>query len=315
MIEYHGDGLVPAELCRLLCQAVPRREHVPVRFFNRHDAYGKPSRGRPKGYSTPFGIFMRGKRPWVGVNLNAVFFAAAGHLYPRLAPSTAVWRALLDVCLHEFGHAATRGAAEGMNRHEYNAEPWGRVYRLTERLADDWKDQCVARILEHDARLGQPRRITGYLGLRLAERRTQLGQWIDQPGDVRVNGAARATYVKEQRCWRAGAQLTCGDVLRELGLDARHFSNAYRVLRKASSGVGVGYTDGAGRRHKLYDWGDVPTLAQRLGKRVDQLVPRKTPPGGGIHDVPVDEREGDSRRDRPGPSEEAADWGYQDAPF
>jgi hypothetical protein len=132
---------------------------------------------------------------------------------------------------------------------------------------------------------------------------------------VEVLGPARSLYVKEQRCWRAGAQLTCGDVLRELGLDARLFTNAYRVLRGASGGVGVGYTDGAGRRHKLYDWGDVPTLAQRLRKRPDELVPRQFPPEAGVHDIPLDGREGDSRDDRRGLSEDIADWDYPDLPF
>jgi hypothetical protein len=64
MIEFHNDRLVPPELCRLLHQVVPQRYHVPVGFVNRHDAYGKPTRGRRRGYSADFGIFMHGKRPW-----------------------------------------------------------------------------------------------------------------------------------------------------------------------------------------------------------------------------------------------------------
>ncbi len=138
MIEFHNDRLVPLELCRLLHQVVPQRHLVPVRFFNRHDAYGKPTRGKRRGYSTEFGIFMDGKRPWMGVNLNAVFYTATPYLHSRLAFSTAAWRTLLEVCLHEFGHGATRAITKRLNRHEYNAEPRGRVYRYTERLADDW---------------------------------------------------------------------------------------------------------------------------------------------------------------------------------
>ena len=220
---------------------------------------------------------MRGKRPWVGVNLNAVYFTAADYLYPHLASSTAVWRTLLDVCLHEFGHVATRDITERPNRHEYHAKPWGSVYRHTELLADEWKDRMIERILKRDARLGQPRRITGYLGVRLADQRSFLRRAIDEPGDGQVSQAARAAYFKEQRCWKSGAQLTSGDVLRQLGLEPHHFTNAHRVLRKASEGIGVEYTDGAGRRHKLYAWGDLTVLRKRVEGRLGELVIRHDP--------------------------------------
>ena len=70
-----------------------------------------------------------------------------------------------------------------------------------------------------------------------------------------------------------------GDVLRELGIEPRRFSNAYRVLRRASGGVGVDHLDGAGRRHKLYVWGDVPLLRERMQDRLDELVFRPEPAG------------------------------------
>lgn len=316
MIEYHGDRLVPPELCRLLYHAVPKKDHVPVRFFNRHDAYGEPTRGKRRGYSTPFGIFMRGKRPWIGINLNALYYTAAYYLYPRLAPSTAVWRTLLHVCLHEFGHGATRKITERLNRHEYNAESRGRVYRYTEQLAEDWKDQCVARILKRDARLGQPRRITGYLSVRLAKHRVELRKWIIQPGEVIVHPSVRALYVKEQRCWKSGAQLTSGDVLREIGLEPHHFTNAYRVLRRASDGVGVDYTDGAGRHHRLYTWGDVPVLRKRLEERLEELVFRYDSPDFSEYGA---SEEGGSYGDLGGSgvavSQEAAESGDPNIPF
>lgn len=270
MIEYHGDRLVPPELCKLLYHAVPKKDHVPVRFFNRHDAFGEPTRGKRRDYSTPFGIYMDVKRPWIGINLNAVYYKAADR-HPRLAASTAVWRTLVEVCLHEFGHSATRDMMERMNRYEYDAVPLGRVYRYTEQLAEDWKDLRLARILKYDPRLGEPRRIMGYLSALLARRRVEFRKWITQPGVATAFPSVRAQYVKEQRCWRAGAQLTSGDVLRKIGLEPHHFTNAYRVLRRASEGVGVDYIDRAGRRHKLYIWGDVPILAKRLEERYGEL--------------------------------------------
>jgi hypothetical protein len=274
MIAIHNDHLVPPELCRLLHQAVPSKHHVPVRFFNRHDAYGEPtSRGHRRRRLTPVGVFARVRQPWIGIDLNRMY-AFSFHLHRGLASSTAVWRTLVDVCLHEFGHAATRELTERPNRHEYRAVPLGRVYRYSEQLADDWKDQRVAQILRCDPRLGQPRRITGYLSVRLAEQRTRLRQLIFESSDVQITGSVRAAYVKEQRCWRTGTQLTCGDVLHELGLEPRLYKNAYRMLRRVSDGVGVDYIDGAGRRHKLYTWGDIPLLSERLALRGDELTRR-----------------------------------------
>jgi len=247
---------------------------VPVRFFNRHDAYGEQiRRGQRRRGLTLAGIFVRTRRPWIGIDLNRLY-TDSFELHRGLASSTAVWRTLLELCLHEFGHAATREIAERMNQHEYWAWPRGRVYQYTEQLADGWMDQHVAQILKRDPRLGQPQRITGYLSARLAERRTRLRQSIIEPGDVQTTGSIRAAYVKEQRCWRAGAQLTCGDVLHELGLKPRLYTNAYRILRRVSDGVGVDYIDGAGRRHKLYTWGDVPILSERLALRGDELIRR-----------------------------------------
>ena len=264
MIEFHNDRLVPPELCRLLHQVVPQRHHVPVRFFNRHDAYGELTRRKHRGYPTPFGIFMHHERPCIGINLNAVYYTATPHLRPRLAFSTALWRTLLDVCLHEFGHVATRALTDRLNRHEYNAEPWGRVYRYTEHLAEEWKDERLAQILTYDSRLGQPRRITGYLSVRLAKRRTEARKGITKRENVYISGSTRAAYVKEQRCWRTGAQLSAGDILREIGLEPCRFTNAYRLLYRASDGLGINYRDGVGRVHRLYTWGDVPILAERL---------------------------------------------------
>jgi hypothetical protein len=274
MITIHNDHLVPPELCRLLHQAVPNRHHVPVRFFNRHDVYGEPKkRGSKRRSLTPTGVFMCVRRPWIGIDLSRLYtFSFQRHR--GLASSTAVWRTLLEVCLHEFGHAATWEIAERPNRHEYNAKPLGRIYRYWEQLANDWKDQRVAQIMRWDPRLGQPRRITGYLSVRLAEQRTRLRQLIFEPSDVLITGSVRAAYVKEQRCWRSGAQLTCGDVLHELGLEPRHYKNAYRMLRRVSDGVGVDYIDGGGRRHKLYEWGDVPILSERLASQGHELIRR-----------------------------------------
>jgi hypothetical protein len=52
------------------------------------------------------------------------------------------------------------------------------------------------------------------------------------------------------------------------------FHNDRRLLRRVSDGVGIDYTDGAGRRHKLYTWGDVPILVERIAACREALVRR-----------------------------------------
>lgn len=253
MIEFHKDNLVPARLCRLLHEVVPKRYHVPVRFHNRRIRdYG--------GGSYPYGTLYSkgGVRPaYIDINLNPIY-SSREPATRGFAPSTALWRLLLEVCLHEFGHVATMERILKMNRHEHHAlYGHGRVYRITEHLADEWRDRRITRILEADPRLEQPRYMTGYFGARLA----QWGAYAEE----QKKGGALSGFVKERRCQRTGGQLSSGDVLGLLDADPYFYANAYAALREASDGVGIDYVDGTGRRHKLYIWGDVPILAERLG--------------------------------------------------
>lgn len=77
------------------------------------------------------------------------------------------------------------------------------------------------------------------------------------------------------RCRKTGAQLSTGDVLNELKVFPKSYLNAYEVLRRVSDGVGVDYVDGAGRRHKLYTWRDLPVLAQRIQDESSKLRERR----------------------------------------
>ncbi len=264
VIEYHGDRLVPPELCRLLYRLVPKDHHVPVRFHNRRrkDVHGEMKR-------LPLGTcyFKHRRRPsHIDINLNPIYKASWYRHYPYTwSPSAFVWRMLLEVCLHEFGHVATSDTALKMNQHEYHGE-YGRVYEATERLADEWMERRLSRYLADDPRMGQPRYITGYLGARLLEVRSHA--------EGKRSGRLYSAYIKETRCRKTGAQLSAGNVLMELKVDPCYYTNAYEVLRRASKDVGIDYTDGAGRRHKLYTWGDVSILARRLEERAKELVPR-----------------------------------------
>ncbi len=254
MIEFYKDNLVPSELCRLLYEAVPKDYHVPVRFYNRwrKDVHGKS--GYPRGSVR----IQRGKQPsHININLNPLFADALSSEERRAhAPTSSVWRLLVEVCLHEFGHVATQKEMFRMNQHEYHAEGWGgRVYNATEDLADDWRDRRIAKILRTDSRLGQPRYMSGYLGARLIKWKKVVK---DAPGYY--------PFIVERRCQMTGGQLTAGDVLRKLNVQHLKYTNAYALLREASKGIGVDYVDRAGRHHKLYTWGDVPLIAERFDR-------------------------------------------------
>ena len=253
MIRYYKDNLVPQELCCLLYEVVPREHHVPVRFHNRRrkDVHGEIG-------SYPLGSLhsTQGKQPsHIDINLNPIYNGALEACSrSAYAPSSSIWRLLLEVCLHEFGHVVTNETSLRMNRHEYHAKyGYGDVYKATERLANEWKDQRIAKILKVNPRLGQPRYISGYLGARLIK-------WRRAARDL----PECYPFIMERRCQMTGGQLIAGDVLRELSVDPGSFTNAYALLRRASEGLGIDYVNGAGRHHKLYTWGDVPRIAERF---------------------------------------------------
>lgn len=212
--------------------------------------------GRGSGYLLGSVRIQRGKKPsQININLNPIFDQVFWSETRRVhAPTPSAWRLLVEVCLHEFGHVATQKEMFRLNQHEYYLG-YGRVYDATERLAEEWKDQRVSKILRADPRLGQPRYMSGYLGARLIRWRKSVK---DTPGCY--------PFIAERRCHSTGGQLTAGDVLRKLDIRHHSYTNAYALLREASEGIGVDYVDRAGRRHKLYTWGDVPLLAERFDR-------------------------------------------------
>ena len=234
MIVFYRDSLVPPELCRLLYLTVPEELHVPVVFHNRPSVY-VPSR--------VLAVCYGGEQ--IHVNLNkiydSVYWGQSG-----AAMTVRTWRTLLETCYHEFGHVATWPESKSAGRaYHYN----DRVHQYIESLADSWMNQRIAMLLDHDPRLAQPRLITGYLGLRIARR-------MDQLNGAPKSGSGMNAYVKEVRSRRTGGQLSPGDVLKLLGLPP----DARGDLRRVSADIGIEYIDGAGRRHKLYTWGDLRLL-------------------------------------------------------
>jgi hypothetical protein len=250
MITFYKDTLVPPELCRLLYQVVPVQYHVPVRF---HTRFPPEMSYRTHGYMGMRNFEQSSGDSYIDIYLTPIYSYGCGKYQ---TPSTGLWHLLLGICLHEFGHVATQHEVSWWEQAEYEAEPLGRAYRHIEQLADCWKDRIIAGILRDDPRLGQPRRLRGYFG-------ALLTRWNAEVKHVKC-GSSYAAYVSEMRCRRTGGQLTTGDVLELLRIPREKRKTAFPLLRKLSTGIGIDYLDGAHRRHKLYTWGDLPLVTERL---------------------------------------------------
>jgi len=261
MITFHNDSLAPPELCRLLYQTIPEELHTPVVF---------QSRG-------PTDCLGTSSDELVEINLHHIWCDSQ---YTRKAASRAarVWIRTLEVCYHEFGHNATREAREGIDQDTYSENLEAHAY--IEKLADEWRDRQLKRLLEFDDRLAQPLRIGGYLGARLSQHFRGLKE------AAKGRPACKRFLVAEVRCFRTGAQLTSKEILRmprtagtalfdfffdHFRKDNEHSEawekaarKARKVLLSLSDGIGIDYLDEAGRNHKLYVWGDVPKLERRI---------------------------------------------------
>jgi len=253
MISFHGDRAVPPELCRLLYQTIPEDLHVSV-VFNNGRQHWRGLRGRCCNMN-------RRDMSWIEICLNPIYTGLGWSTHmganwsERLGSSTARhWYDLLVVCYHEFGHLATYGLVEPGIAAGYNIDP--EVHELLERLAENWKDQMINKLLDHDPRLAQPRLLAGYFGARRARLMRPFWDFANRS----TGGSWIAWLVKESRCYNTGGQLSAGDILS--GLRLPRTDRAYRWLRNlsAEAGLGIPFVDHADRHHLLYTWGDLRTL-------------------------------------------------------
>ena len=248
MITFTRDTLVPPELCELLYQTVPTEYHVPV-FFNNHRTH--------PGHSRSMGGYHKGDPRAITINLNPLFCGTLNWGTQRAGSlASKLWRGLVEVCYHEFGHAVNEEQCQHVSMAEYNAE--GRGYKWVEKLADGWRDERIQVLLDHDTRLAQPARLGGYYGAILSGRYNHLKATQNE------HGCNKAHFVAMCRCMKTGGQYTAGDMLTVLGEPKLKHRKRYALLRRISDGIGIDYVDAAGRKHKLYTHGDVPVLRSRL---------------------------------------------------
>jgi hypothetical protein len=270
MIVFHNDHLAPAGFCDLLYDFIPRELHTPVVFTARGGGSGK---WLAKVHHRPWGDPARYR---VHLRLDRIYWSATFRS-PTSSIAAELWRMLLHVALHEFGHVATRHQLDEavFTPAAYRAAgPQG--YGYVEKLANDWADMQIDRLLDFDARLAQPSGfLTGYLGARHAKIMRRLPR-------------SSHRLVAEIRCTQTGGQLTAGHILRNLGvkptktrrcrecgshLAPRYATRDYVALRAIGPELGIPYSDAIGRKHYLYTWGDL----RELKRRYAPLLPEQAP--------------------------------------
>lgn len=237
MISFHNDHLAPPELCRLLAQFIDEEHHCPVVFLSAPSPKNDYAQGRFWG-------------DHISIHLNSIYRLTERDEIG--SPSASLWYALLFVCFHEFGHVAERDADDGLPTGAYSSDD--RAFDYIEALANRWGQRKLHELRDYDTRLCQPTLMRGYLGARLMKefRHAASKPW----GGLR--------FTKERRWLKTGAQLSSGEMLSLLGLGKTDLPKAYRALRHVSRDVGTEYVDRAGRRHRLYTWGDVPIIGRRI---------------------------------------------------
>ena len=238
MIAFFNDHLAPPEVCRLLYQSIDEEHHCPVIFLTLPDPHTSWTLGSYWG-------------DCITIHLNSIYRATRTKGVG--APSASLWRQLLSTSFHEFGHHVERDAETRLPQRAYSLDD--RAHHFVEALAVRWSERKLNELRDYDTRLCQPRSLRGYLGGRLVK---EFDVCIKEP-------FAGNRFSKERRCYKTGGQLSPGDVLTVLGLDKERFPKAYRALRQVTRDIGTEYVDRAGRKHRIYTWGDVPMIGQRIG--------------------------------------------------
>jgi hypothetical protein len=256
MIVFNNERMVPGIFCKLLYDAVPEGLHVPVVF-----SYGK--RHMPKGRGV-MGC-TNGGRVWL--NLESVAFHGAHDL---ASVSAGTWRSMLTTAFHEFGHIALYEQGEDpMPKEKLTTErEWWKHY-AAERRADAWAEERIEALLQWDDRLYQP----AFLGVIdiVRNRHRKRFRTKDGPPNWRE--------LKDYRCHVTGGQLSVSDVahavLGAAWCDKGQFRRAIRFVHRIGDDLARVYVDSAGRKHRFWVWGDLPTLRARAKERAAGLLTKR----------------------------------------
>lgn len=241
MITFHNDHLVTPEFCKLIYNTVPEEHHIPVIFVP-----------HPKDYR------VRGRccYKFIKLNLQGIYYYG----YPG---EFRLWKSLLYVAYHEFGHRATAHLTDHISNEEYYT--YGRGYQYMERLAEDWANQKLLELAEEDKRLYQPKRLGPYFDGRIVKTKNR----------ARASGGLCLWVIEEYRRYITGGQLSAREVASSLEAyrypkspngEGRYPTSNSRHIKKLAMDLAYIYTDRLNRKHQYFAWGDIPEIGRRVAK-------------------------------------------------
>ena len=277
-MEFHNVKLLPKGLPEIIAQLVPYGIYPDTKVvafprkgmkFNGHGGSGELGY---VGYDRLTFSFLIGLYPTMCCSNGG-----HGRSYPG-TPSFRLWMGMLHTSLHEIGHMATYDLYYNLP-HDY--EHHYESHRYVEKLADEWMECAMARILRVDPRLGQPPgALTGYPGILAYEMRSNGGKpWdgfnprrIADWRGLRCEGQVTLSSVAEH----AILNLLGGEIFWEL--DAQSRTRLRRVVRRlvhrAAKELGIEryFVNKNGRRYLMFNAGEAETVYEWLGDNKGRLV-------------------------------------------
>jgi hypothetical protein len=247
MINFYNEKLAPQMLCKLIHNVVPYRYHHPVIF-----SYGKQH--MPNKHERSSGVLCR---HGIYLNLEAIaFYGGKG----SCSISAGVWREMLRVGFHEFGHLALKHMCLSQCRYDYDWE----FRSYIEKQANDKAEEWLKKVLAYDDRLYQP----DFLGIVDIIRRRHRRPLKEIP-----RGSYFCERLKSLRCHRTGGQLSVTDVVANLNIYYHeHKRWAINLIHKLGDDIARKYKDSAGRLHHFWVWGDLSIIANRLKKVEPDII-------------------------------------------
>jgi hypothetical protein len=242
MITFHNDYLVPPVLCEILYDTVDESLHRPVIFIpcitnqtflgEYHDSH-------------------------IDLYLHGIF----NHYWPG---EYKVWKLLLYIAYHEFGHVATVPLTDHISEEEYRKEEG--AYRFSEQLANDWARKAMLHLAKRDKRLFQPQSLGAYFEWWIVKRKKQLRNTSGW-------NSFKLRLLEEYRKRISGGQLSSREVASIIGVFKYPKSSSDKTKRewrynpdlicKLADDLAYIYTDSAGRRHRYFAYGDLPEIEMR----------------------------------------------------
>jgi len=200
----------------------------------------------PREHERSAGVAGSGE---IWLNLKAIAFYAR-HEYASLNAS--IWRQMLLISLHEFGHIALGHCRILGKRYENDRQFKIHIENQADAKAKEW----MGKVLSCDSRLYQP----NFLGVVDIIRRRH-----EQPLRKIPRGLYFIERLQSYRCHITGGQLNLSDVAVNLHIKNHEKKpQVYKLIHKHGDDLARVHIDSAGRHHHFWVWGDLPIIAQRL---------------------------------------------------